>query len=91
MSGYIDNGDGPRLWVIVDRAGVFWRPGGQGYTSRIEQAGLFSESFARRLTGPGYQDRFERAAHLLEWRADLVTLVDQGTRALALLDAMAGG
>lgn len=66
---YTDNGPGPKLWTIVDsRVGVFWRPGGEGYTASVVEAGLFSEEFAKRMTGPSYADRKEEARHLKTFR-----------------------
>lgn len=68
-SGYVDSGDGQKLWTIYDpSSGLFWRAGGVGYTSNVAEAGLFSESFARRMTGPSYRDRLEEPRHLSTFR-----------------------
>lgn len=75
---YQDDGEGPKLWVIYDRArGTFWRTGGEGYTCGIADAGLFSESFARQMTGPSYADHHEQARHLSTFRYILNDAAEQ--------------
>jgi hypothetical protein len=88
---YTDNGAGPKLWTIFDpSSGLFWRAGGGGYSASVAEAGLFSEEFARRMTGPSYRDRCEEARHLKSFRYVLTeaqSRVDTLAARFALLES----
>lgn len=45
-----------RYYLIRVRDGAYWRPEGQGYTSRVSEAGLFMEQYAREVVADTHGD-----------------------------------
>lgn len=75
----------PAEWLIRDgHTGMWWRPGGNGYTREMLEAGLFPEAQARRVSSPSYAGRNDTAVHVSNLRA-----VASGSAVFAAL--VAGG